>query len=402
MAKRASPPTETKQSTDSGKSYTRFDLSQRIEHFILVGSFTLLGITGIPQKFSTSPVSLTIIRFFGGIEMTRQIHHISAIVLGAISIYHVLSLLYRVFVLRVSWSMVPLMEDFKHLFQDIGYYLGLREHKAYYGRYNYAEKVEYLAVVWGTVIMAITGFMMWNPIATARWMPGEFIPASKAAHGGEALLAVLSIILWHIYHVHIRHFNKSMFTGKLTREEMEHDHPAELAQIESDHSTTPIPESILLRRKKLFFPAAFILTVTLGFGLYTFVTFEETAIDTVPRGETVPVFVPVTPTLRPTQTPIPTPEPGEGIGADTWRGTYEALFRNRCGNCHRVTAVGGITLATYQDALRGGNTGPGIVPGDPDSSVLVQIQSFGGHPGQLTIDELAKVIEWIKAGAPEQ
>ena len=82
-------------------------------------------------------------------------------------------------------------------------------------RYTFGEKVEYWSVVWGTVIMAVTGFMMWNPISTLRFLPGEAIPAAKAAHGGEAVLAVLAIIIWHFYHVHIKTFNKSMFTGKL-------------------------------------------------------------------------------------------------------------------------------------------------------------------------------------------
>ncbi len=59
------------------------------------------------------------------------------------------------------------------------------------------------------------------------------MPAAKAAHGGEAVLAVLAIIIWHFYHVHIKHLNQSMFTGKLSQEEMEHEHPAELAQIEA-------------------------------------------------------------------------------------------------------------------------------------------------------------------------
>jgi len=135
-----------------------------------------------------------------------------------VSIYHVVAVLYRVFVLRTPLTMLPLVEDFVHLYHDILYYLGLRKRKAYYGRYNYAEKVEYLAVVWGTLIMGITGFMMWNPISTARWLPGQAIPAAKAAHGAEAILAVLAILLWHFYHVHLRHFNKSMFSGKLSRD----------------------------------------------------------------------------------------------------------------------------------------------------------------------------------------
>jgi hypothetical protein len=52
--------------------------------------------------------------------------------------------------------------------------------------------------------------------------------------------------------------------------------------------------------------------------------------------------------------------------------------------------------------LKGGDSGPAIIPGDPDDSLLVQIQSAGNHPGQLTEEELQLVIEWIQAGAPEK
>jgi cytochrome b subunit of formate dehydrogenase len=382
--------------------FVRFELSKRIEHLVMLVSFTILALTGLPQKFPESPISLGIVGALGGIEQTRQIHHISAVVLMVVSIYHVVAVLYRVFVLRTPLTMLPLVEDFVHLYHDILYYLGLRKRKAYYGRYNYAEKVEYLAVVWGTLIMGITGFMMWNPISTARWLPGQAIPAAKAAHGAEAILAVLAILLWHFYHVHLRHFNKSMFSGKLSREEMAHEHPAELAQIESGQAWSPPPAGIVRRRQKYFLPVAILAVGVMGFGMVEFITLEDTAITTVPRGETVEAFVPITPTPRPTPAPTATPELVEGVSPDSWVGAYESLFRNRCGSCHGITAVGGLSLATYEDALEGGNSGPAIVPGDPEASVLVQIQLAGGHPGQLTDEELQAVIEWIEAGAPEQ
>ncbi|HSF81745.1 MAG TPA: cytochrome b/b6 domain-containing protein [Anaerolineales bacterium] len=396
-------PTPPQPSGETPKTYTRFDLAQRLEHLVMLVSFTILGVTGLPQKYATSPTGEWMIRLFGGIELTRQIHHISAIVLMLVSIFHIVAVLYRIFVMRSSLTMLPLLDDFKHLFQDLAYYFGLRKHKAYYGRYNYAEKVEYLAVVWGTLVMAITGFMMWNPVATASIFPGEFIPASKAAHGGEAVLAVLSIIVWHFYHVHLKHFNKSMFTGKLTRQEMEHEHPAELELIESGKANrTPDPEQVNMRRR-IFLPPAIVLSALLLFGVYEYITFEETSITYVPPGESVAVFVPLTPTPKPTSTPAPTPLPGESVASlNSWDGNYRDLFRNRCGTCHGFTAVGGLSLADYQSALQGGNSGPGIEPGDPEASLVVSVQSAGNHPGQLTPDELAQVIEWIAAGAPEK
>ena len=388
-------------STVETKEYVRFDLSQRIEHAVLLVSFSILGITGLAQKFANTVGGESVIGWFGGIEQTRIIHRSAAIVLMAVSVYHVLALAYRVLVLRVDLSMLPVFEDFKHLYQDILYYIGKRKHMAFYGRYSYAEKVEYLAVVWGTLIMAITGFMMWNPVATTRWLSGEFIPAAKAAHGGEALLAVLAIILWHFYHVHLRDFNKSMFNGKLTEDQMKHEHPAELAHIKSG-GDKPLPEAVIRHRQQYFFPAAAILTVVFGFGLYKFATFENTAISYVPTGETAPVYVPFTPTPSPVPSPTPSPVPGGVVLANTWQGGFEQLFNERCGTCHVQGAMGGLSLATYDSALQGGNKGPAIVPGDPEASVLVQVQSTGNHPGQLTEEELAAVIAWIKAGAPEQ
>lgn len=386
---------------DSPKMYTRFGLSQRISHIIMLTSFTVLGITGLPQKFIDSPVSLFILRSLGGIEGTRWVHHIAAFVLMVVTVYHIIDLLYRIFVLRTPWSMMPWISDLQHVIQDIGYYLGMRKHRAFYGRYSYIEKAEYLALVWGTILMGITGFMMWNPIATARFLPGQAIPAAKAAHGGEAILAVLAIIIWHVYHVHIKTFNKSMFTGKLSEEQMRHEHPAELEAIHQGTVWQPPPHEVVRKRKRVFTPVAAFTLVILSLGVIGFVTIEETAITTVPKGETVAVFIPVTPTPRPTAIPTPTIALDAGINPNSWTGSFEGLFRNRCSTCHGRTSVGGLSMSTYQDALRGGNGGPGIIPGDPDGSLIVQVQAAGNHPGQLSIDELEAVIEWIKSGAPE-
>jgi cytochrome b subunit of formate dehydrogenase len=382
--------------------YTRFDLAQRISHLIMIVSFTILGITGLAQKFIESPISLGIFQIIGGIEVSRLIHRGAAIALMIVSVYHVIDVLYRIIVLRAPLSMMPVLSDITHLWHDVQYYLGFRKHKAFYGRYSYVEKAEYLALVWGTVLMGVTGFMMWNPIATAGWLPGEAIPAAKAAHGGEAILAVLAIIIWHVYHVHIKMFNKSMFTGKLSEAEMAHEHPAELEQLKTRTGWQRPAQEIIRKRQRFFIPAAAVLTVVMSLGIVGFTSSEETAIDTLPRGEVAEIFVPLTPTPRPTIAPTATPELAAGISPNSWQGSIDGLLRNRCSTCHGFTAVGGLSLATYESALKGGNSGAGIVPGDPDASLIVQIQLAGGHPSQLTDSELQQVIDWINAGAPEQ
>ena len=138
------------------------------------------------------------------------------------------------------------------------------------------------------------------------------------------------------------------------------------------------------------------------FSAYKFITVEDTALAQVSIRESAEVFVPVTPTPKPEPTPAPTSSPQAGVSVNSWKGTYDAIFRNRCGTCHGITSVGGLSLATYEDALIGGDNGPAIIPGNPEASVLVQVQLVGGHPGQLTPEEITSVIEWMEAGAPEQ
>jgi cytochrome b subunit of formate dehydrogenase len=397
-------PAQPQPKTDSGskKTYVRFSLSQRWEHVVLLASFTTLAITGLVQKFFESPLSDWIIGALGGIENTRKIHHVAAIVLILVSIYHIIASLYRIMVLRHPIQMLPGLEDFQHFYQDLLYYFDRRKHKGYYGRYSYAEKVEYLAVVWGTLIMAITGFMMWDPIAITRFLPGVVIPAAKIAHGAEAILAVLAIVLWHFYHVHLKHFNKSMWTGKLTEEEMKEEHPAELAQIKANQAYQPPTPEQIIQRRKIFLPIASVLTLGLGAGLVWFTTSEKTAITTVPPVPKVTVFVQITSTPTPLPPATATPLPGQAGGLTSWTDGISQLINDRCGTCHVASNFGGLSMATYEGILKGGNSGPAVVPGDPQSSMLVSVQSKGDHPGQLSQSELEAIINWIKAGAPEQ
>ncbi len=178
-------------------------------------SFTLPAITGLPQKWPEASISLWTINLFGGIESTRLIHHTSAIVLILLSIFHMIYLGYKLFVERRRPSMLPAVKDITDFFQMIAFNLGFTNERPQMGYFSIGEKIEYWAVVWGTVIMAITGYVLWNPVVFTKYMPGEFVPASKMAHGLEAILAVVSILTWHLYNVHLKYFNKSIFTGKI-------------------------------------------------------------------------------------------------------------------------------------------------------------------------------------------
>jgi formate dehydrogenase gamma subunit len=268
--------------TGGAAAYPRFSLARRVEHALLILSFVTLAATGLPQKYASVPLGEQLIGLLGGIEVVRIVHRVAAVLLMLQTIYHLVDVAYRVLVLRVGLSMLPRATDVAHAWQAVRYNLGLASERPRMGRYTFEEKVEYWALVWGTVIMVATGFMLWNPVATARFVPGQFIPAAQAAHGGEALLAVLAVIIWHGYAVHLRHFNRSMWTGVLSEEEMREHHALELEQIRAGASL-PAPEPALLaRRRWFFFPVAGLLCSLLLAGVYLFVTFEQTAITTLP------------------------------------------------------------------------------------------------------------------------
>ena len=180
---------------------------------------------------------------------------------------------------------------------------------------------------------------------------------------------------------------------------MEEEHPLELADIKAGIDKPPPDPEGEKKRKRVFWPSFAVLVVAMLAFIYWWVTFEETAIATVPPASQAEVFVPLTPTPLPTPRPTPTqPE----ITSATWEGGISDLFTAKCTSCHNSTGkLGGLDLTSYETTLEGGDSGPGVVPGDPEASQVVIIQSAGGHPGQLTFDEIEIIIQWIEAGAPE-
>ena len=384
------------------RTYVRFALAQRVEHILMLLSFTTLGLTGLPQKYAAHPTAVAFVKFLGGIENLRAIHHTAAAVMMLVTIYHIIVVGYKIFVERRRMTMLPVLQDAKDALVAFLYNLGFKKSRPQMGRYTFEEKAEYWAFVWGTVVMGFTGFLMWNPITTAKFLPGEFIPAAKAAHGGEALLAVLAIIVWHMYGVHLKHFNKAMWTGRMTEDEMLHEHPLELADIKAGATERRVDAAALRKRQRIYLPVAALLTIVMLAGVYGFTTAEDTALTTIPpQPQAIQVFVPQTPTPIPTPLPGPTLAPSTGV--PTWDGIIGALFAGKCITCHGATASGGLNLTSYATAIQGGASGPWFIAGDSANSLLVTKFASGAHPYAVLLeDELALIKEWIDAGALEE
>lgn len=213
----------------------RFGILRIAEHWLNAGTFILLVITGLSQKFHEFPISESIIVMLGGIDTTRLIHRYSGIALTVLTVNHILVASYGVMFKKWQPSMVIHLKDFSDAIDNIRYYLGLSDHPARCDRFDYKQKFEYWGVVVGGMLMIATGFMLWFPSLVTQVLPGQFIPVAKALHTNEALLAFLVIIIWHIYNAifspEVLPIDTVIFTGKISKERMLHEHPIEYERL---------------------------------------------------------------------------------------------------------------------------------------------------------------------------
>jgi len=219
----------------------RFTRRHILNHWVMIVSFIGLVVTGMPQKFADQAWAKGIVMILGGVERVRWIHHFLGTIMALQLVWHVIEALWLHVVRRLPMPMIPKLKDVKDFRDQVRFNLGVGDQPPAMGRYTFAEKLEYLALVWGTVLMVATGLMLLYPVRFSTLVPGEFILAAKAAHGGEAILAFLSIVTWHAYFVHFRHWNTAIFTGSLDEHAYAEEHPLELAELRRGEAPAPMP-----------------------------------------------------------------------------------------------------------------------------------------------------------------
>ncbi len=213
------------------RTFWRFTLGQRWEHALLLISVTVLALTGLPQKYRTAAWSQQLLSTPERVETVRQIHHIFALVLTLEVLYHAGKAIVLLARRRLPGEMLPTWQDVRDAWQMVKYLLFLSKEKPAFGKYNFEQKVTYWFLFFGIGIMVISGFIIWFPLVVTRFLPGGVVPAAKLAHSTEAIVAVVFIIVWHFYHVHFQRLNLSMFTGRLSEEEMKEYHAKEYARL---------------------------------------------------------------------------------------------------------------------------------------------------------------------------
>jgi formate dehydrogenase gamma subunit len=213
------------------KSFPRFDLGQRWEHLLLILSGLVLLLTGLPQKYPSLAISQDILSTPEQVNLIRQVHHIAALVLTLELLYHLGRAIVLLVRRKLPGDMLPTWQDVLDAWQMLQYLLFLRKDKPRFGKYNFEQKVTYWFLFFGFGIMTFTGFIIWFPVQVTQVLPGGVVPAAKLAHSTESIVAAIFILVWHIYHVHFERLNLSMFTGRLSEEEMQAYHAKEYERL---------------------------------------------------------------------------------------------------------------------------------------------------------------------------
>jgi len=218
------------------RGIVRLSINQRVQHWLLLTSFIVLVLSGFALQYPDSWLA----SMLGGSEYLRRIvHRIAAVIMLAAGAYHLgylfLSKEGRLWVK----DMLVRRKDFKDVIGNFGYYLGASKVKPKIARFGYAEKAEYWAVVWGTLIMGLTGLMIWFKLGLFGFLPRWIIDIALAVHFYEAVLAALAIVVWHFYHVifdpDVYPVNFAFIDGRMSEDLYRDEH--ELAYEESHKET---------------------------------------------------------------------------------------------------------------------------------------------------------------------
>ncbi len=226
--------------------YTRFPPFERFLHFLVVTSFLLLVITGMPLKFYYTDWAKVIFSVLGGAEVARTLHHFGALITFLYFGLHLFRLLVKAWqgrgrfhggdwrskFTRLKWvlfgpdSMIPTWQDAKDFVAHQKWFFG-KGPKPQFDRWTYWEKFDYFAVFWGVFAIGVSGLVMWFPQFFSHFMPGWMINIALIVHSDEALLAAGFIFTIHFFNTHFRlekfPMDTVIFSGRISKTELLHE-----------------------------------------------------------------------------------------------------------------------------------------------------------------------------------
>lgn len=213
----------------AGESIVRMNFWFRMAHWGLMLSFPTLVYTGFALKYPEEWWARPLLQWEEHASFRGSLHRIAALVLIAATLYHFVHLAVNRRDRAFLAAMLPKWRDVSDMVGVLLYNLGVRKEEPQFAKFNYAEKMEYWAFLWGTVVMAVSGFLLWFNNFTLRHFPKWTSDAATAVHWYEALLATFSILLWHFYMVIfdplVYPMDLAWLTGKVPAEHYRHSRP---------------------------------------------------------------------------------------------------------------------------------------------------------------------------------
>ena len=216
--------------------YQRYSIHIVINHMLIGISFTVAVVTGLPLFFHNSELSYQVINLMGGIDVTRLIHRVNAIVFTLDCSYHLLVLLLGTIkkllngTFDIRRTQFPLWKDLKDLYFDFRYFLGLEKTRPKMEKFMYKQKLHYLAMVWGCSVLTLSGCCLLFPEFMVNYLPFPKISFNilRLMHAEESVLAFLVITLWHLYNVHTAPgrfpIQWTFWNGKIARDHQIEEH----------------------------------------------------------------------------------------------------------------------------------------------------------------------------------
>jgi cytochrome b subunit of formate dehydrogenase/nitrate/TMAO reductase-like tetraheme cytochrome c subunit len=211
---------------DPNRTVVRMTLSARIQHGMLASSFIVLVLTGFALKFPDSGLSW----LMGNSETIRRYgHRAAAMVMMAGAVAHLYHVIFTRDGRKFVMDMLPEIKDLTDVLAAFRHYLLPGAPRPQFKRFGYAEKAEYWALIWGTILMAATGLMLWFKMYTTLWVPRWVLDVATTVHYFEAILATLAIVVWHFYFVifdpDVYPVNFAWLDGKMTPHHYHEEHP---------------------------------------------------------------------------------------------------------------------------------------------------------------------------------
>lgn len=239
MASTVAGTTESGARPGTRVEYLRFNVFHRWMHFLVFVSFTVLVFTGMPLKYKDAQWAQWVMDATGGVTAAGVYHRIAALVTVA---YWCAEVVYMIVVVVRRrghgffgpGSIMFSKKDLQDIFGMFTWFFG-KGAKPQFDRYTYWEKFDYASLVVGTVIIGLTGFMMWFPLEFTKYAPGQILNIALVIHSNEALLAMGVIFIFvHFFSAHLKPesfpLDKVIFTGSVPVEHYKAERPLEYAR----------------------------------------------------------------------------------------------------------------------------------------------------------------------------